>query len=94
MSYSFSVNAPTKTDALLAAEKQFDDVVLGTQPNHAKDKDAAFDNLRKHVALLDEPNTDEAFYVHMNGSIGIVDGRVMSVGSGCSVGLQHVAVKV
>jgi hypothetical protein len=51
MSYSFTVQAATKADALTAAEQEFDKVVEG-QPMHAKDRKAAMTAAQNVVDLL------------------------------------------
>ena len=56
MSYSFSVQAPTKDEAKAAAAKAFDDVVAA-QPIHARDRDAALANINAVIDLLvDDPD--------------------------------------
>jgi len=67
MSYSFSVKAATKAEAIKLANDQFDGVLAG-QPVHtvdmpaAREATAAFTNL-----LMDDPNCDVGLSI--NGSV-------------------------
>ncbi len=89
MSYSIGVQAASKTDAILALEEKFATEVLLTQPAHEKDKDAAFTNLRAQLALLDDPGPDEHLAVSMNGYLSTVEGRVTTIGMGCSASVSR-----
>lgn len=91
MSYSIGVQAASKTDAILALEEKFATEVLLTQPAHEQDKDAAFANLRAQLALLGEPTADEHLAVSMNGYLSTVDGRVTTIGMGCSASVSRKA---
>lgn len=86
MSYSLSAKADSKTAVLLALEAKFEEV-LRDQPAHAADQEAAFINVRRHLELLDAPAADQDVGVSMYGSISTDNGAIVSVGSGCSVGL-------
>ena len=88
MSYSFSVKANSKTDAILAAEAAFK-AMLVNQPIHAKDEAAAFANVREHIALAKDPDADEEVSIMMHGSIWVENDQVKSCGSGCSVSVMR-----
>jgi len=88
MSYSFGVKAATKTDAILAAEAKFKEMLVN-QPIHSKDEAAAFVNLREHVALAKEPDADEEVVIGMNGSIWVENDQIKSCDSGCTVSVAR-----
>ena len=85
MSYSFSVYAESKTEAILAAQAYFEANVLANQPIHKTDMAAAFENVLQHIALLRDPVEGEIVTISMNGSIIVQEFGVGQVASGCSV---------
>ena len=89
MSYSLSATAPGKGEVLMALETKFAEEVLKPQPVHAKDRDAAFANVRRHLALAAEPDAAQDVCVSMHGSISVEGERVTICSSGCSVWLAQ-----
>lgn len=69
MSYSFSVTAASKADAIAKVEAEFAQVAAN-QPTHAKDKDAAVAVAKAFVDLLVDPAESEVVYVTMYGRLG------------------------
>ena len=54
MSYSISVKAATRAEALALLPTEFDRLVVGPQPIHAKDKDAVVANATAVAGLVPE----------------------------------------
>lgn len=69
MSYSFSVAADTKAQAVQKVREQFDSIVVA-QPTHAADKDAAVMVAATFVAFLADPHEGDEVHVSMSGSLG------------------------
>ena len=67
MSYSFNVTAKDKDAAKDAVAEKLNEI-LGTQPEHARDKDAAFNAVSAYLGLLDV--TGDPISVSVSGSIG------------------------
>lgn len=89
MSYSFSVQAPSKTDAILMAEEKFKKVIHD-MPVHALDEGAVLDHMRRLVNIAREPQADEHVYISMHGFITVLDpglnpAGVGSINAGCGV---------
>jgi hypothetical protein len=68
MSYSFTVAADTKDEAIRRIREKFDAIVKA-QPSHASDREAAVVAAQTLVRLLAEPAEDDEVYVIMNGSL-------------------------
>lgn len=68
MSYSFNVQASTKSAAKDAVAVKFDEVIA-TQPIHARDKTAALANANAVIDLLMDDDTRE-ISVSVNGYVG------------------------
>ena len=67
MSYSFSVQAPSKDEAKAAVAAKFDEVIA-SQPMHERDKAAALSNATAVIDLLmDAP--DRHISVSVNGYV-------------------------
>lgn len=93
MSYSFSLTAPTKSDAVNAAYERLNDVAT-TQPAHRLDLRAAQSAVRLFVmALGDDPTSD--IQVIMSGSINARGNlsEERAVGISANLSVQHVARK-
>lgn len=69
MSYSFSVTAASKAEAVTAAEAKFAEVV-NSQPVHAADKEPTLAAISAFVGILVDPSEGEAVYLSVNGSVG------------------------
>lgn len=69
MSYSFSVAAASKADAVAKVAAAFDQVVA-SQPTHAADKEAAVAAAGAFIDLLQDPGEGEQIAVNMYGSLG------------------------
>jgi hypothetical protein len=69
MSYSFSVQAPSKDEAKAALAAQFDAVVV-SQPTHAADKNAAITAASAFIDMLTDPDETQIISVSMHGSLG------------------------
>lgn len=69
MSYSFSVQAPSKDEAKAAVAVKFDEVVA-SQPTHAADKDAAVAAAGAFIDMLTDPAEDQVISVSLHGSLG------------------------
>lgn len=69
MSYSFSVTADTKAEAIGKISQQFD-AVVAAQPSHAADKDAAVAAAKTFIGLLGDPHDGDEVNVSMSGSLG------------------------
>lgn len=69
MSYSFSIKAGNKADAIDAVVTQFDSIVIA-QPTHEADKKAAIAAASAFIELLSEPKINEEIRVSVNGSLG------------------------
>lgn len=79
MSFSFSVRAATKADALAAVSAELDKVVA-QQPVHAMDRDQAESTAIVHIHMLGDDDTKDVS-VTLSGSIGGTwgDGELVSV---------------
>ena len=76
MSYSFSVCAASKPEAIFAVTRKMDEIVLA-QPVHAEDQEPAIKTAETFIGLLEtDPTKDVA--VSMNGSIWKADTGVRS----------------
>lgn len=90
MSYSFSVRAATKAEAVTAAEQEFDKVVEG-QPIHAKDRNAAMTAVQNVVEVLqDDPS--RAVNVSVSGYVSWAEGEQITQAS-VNVGASLVAAE-
>lgn len=69
MSYSFSVQAPSKDEAKAAVAAEFDKV-MASQPTHATDKDAAVAAAGAFIDMLRNPAEGQVISVGMHGSLG------------------------
>lgn len=86
MSYSFSVTAATKNEAIQKVSEQLDAVVSG-QPVHAADKAQALAAAVIFVnVLMDDPAKD--IVVSLNGSIWSTENGVAQLNVGVSAGLR------
>lgn len=72
MSYSFSAEGASKTDAILDAEAKFDKTVE-QMPVHGLDKGVVLDHMRSCVNLVREPQEDEKVRVNLSGYISVGD---------------------
>lgn len=80
MSYSFTVRAANKSEAITKCEEEFDKVVAG-QPIHAEDRNAAFYSVQKVIHVLaDDPA--RGVNVSVSGYVSWTDGDVITQ---CSV---------
>jgi len=68
MSYSFSMSAPTKEDAIRQIEEKFAGVVE-SQPSHAADKEAAVTAAQALVGIVSDPPESSEILVAMHGSL-------------------------
>jgi hypothetical protein len=68
MSYSFSITASSKDDAIGKVDAEFDKVV-DSQPTHRADRDIAQDALEHILQVLINPSDNENVYVSCSGSI-------------------------
>lgn len=66
MSYSFNVQAPTKEEAKIAVEAEFEKV-LASQPVHAADLPAARIAAAAFIDVLKDPTEAEEVKVRVNG---------------------------
>lgn len=83
MSYSFSVRAASKVEALALVAQKLTEVVQA-QPTHSIDMASASRAVESFVALLpDDDSKDVA--ISVNGSISTLDGVPRSAGFGVSV---------
>jgi hypothetical protein len=69
MSYSFSVKAASKVEAVAKVAEQMASVVAA-QPSHATDHDAAVAAAGAFIGLLVEPTAGQCVSVSMYGSLG------------------------
>lgn len=88
MSYSFSVNAPTKEGAIAAVVNELNKVV-NNQPEHAADIPAAKEAAKAFINVLLDPDETECVGVTMWGSLGwrpdrSINGSSLSVSAGIS----------
>lgn len=68
MSYSFSVKAASKAEALAKVDAELNKVVAG-QPMHAADSAQASAAATAFVAILQEPSETQVVCVSVNGSL-------------------------
>lgn len=89
MSYSFSVTAASKTEAIQKVSEEFDKVVVA-QPAHALDRGVAGAAAVNFIGLLAEPGPTQEVYVNCYGSISYTDEgrRVVSANVSCSPSLR------
>ncbi len=66
MSYSFTVRAATKADALAAIGPKFDEVV-SAQPVHAADREVAIATAAAIIGLVEEPAEGQELSVSVHG---------------------------
>lgn len=89
MSYSFTVSAPTKSDA---ADKVFTALteVCGSQPIHGADSKQAHEAATAFINMLAEPGEDQQVIVTVNGSLSWFGGDADSKPpiSGASIGVN------
>jgi hypothetical protein len=89
MSYSFSVRADTKAEALEKVSVELDKVVV-QQPVHAADRAQAYASAEAFLEVLpSEKAENEDFYVSVSGSVGWrgtqgVDALITSAGASIS----------
>ncbi len=69
MSYSFTVRAPTKADALARVTTELIDVVA-RQPIHTADCEQAKAAAEAFLDILPEANDKQDFYLSVSGSVG------------------------
>jgi len=79
MSYSFSVRAASKAEAVTAAEQKFDTVVEG-QPIHAKDRKAAMTAVQNVVDVLHD-DTSRDINVAVSGYVSWGENEEISTAS-------------
>jgi len=77
MSYSFSVRAASKADALVEVAAELDKVVVG-QPTHASDRQAAEDAVKAFVAVVRDPGEGEYLGVSVSGSLSWQEDNVFT----------------
>lgn len=85
MSYSFSVQASSKKEAVEKVAAELEKVVA-SQPPHEADKQAAKTTAETFIGLLRDPKDGESITVSMNGSLswqetGVFTGANVSVSS-------------
>ena len=68
MSYSFSITANTKEDAITQIRDRFDEIAV-SQPTHAADKEAVIVAAHSFVSLLEDPKDGSDIYVNVSGSL-------------------------
>ncbi len=68
MSYSFAITAVTKDEAGVRVEEQLE-LVVGSQPVHARDRQAAQDVAEAFIDMLPEPSDGERVAVSVWGSL-------------------------
>lgn len=85
MSYSFSVRAASKAEALQKIAAELDKVVAA-QAVHAKDRSQAMAAAEAFVGLVAEPSDSQEVSVSVNGSVGWT-GEEMNI-TGASVGVS------
>lgn len=78
MSYSFSVRGATKSDASAAIATELVKVV-GSQPVHEADKQAAQDTADRFIGLLRDPGDSEQVGVSVSGSLSWREPGVFTV---------------
>lgn len=89
MSYSFSVKADTKDDAIHMVADQLDQIVT-SQPIHAADRHQALDAAHAFIAVL-QPTDTECINVSMSGSLSWRDADTFT---GASLNIRaYVSVK-
>jgi hypothetical protein len=86
MSYSFSVRAATKAEAMERVEKEFEQVVAN-QPVHAADKDVASAAAQELIGVLADDET-KTVDVAVNGSIWALESGVKQVNVSISAQLS------
>jgi hypothetical protein len=69
MSYSFSMVAKSKAEAIEKVKAEFDGIVL-SQPSHGTDRDAAESAVTALIAVLTEVGENEKLTVSVSGSLG------------------------
>jgi hypothetical protein len=69
MSYSFTITAASKAEAMQKVADAFAKTVAG-QPVHKVDQDAAIASACAFIGMLGEPPADQEVYVTMHGSLG------------------------
>lgn len=69
MSFSFTVTAASKAEALVKIEEQFASVVQ-SQPTHAADQQTVTAAAAASVNTLVDPSETEVVYVSVSGSLG------------------------
>lgn len=96
MSYSFTVTAANKAEAVAKLAGQMD-VVVQSQPVHKADRDAALEAASSYLKLVRDPKEDEHLQVSVHGSMGwargAVEGEYTGAGVGVSVSIGAGAVK-
>lgn len=93
MSYSFSAQGASKTDAILDAEAKFDKVCTD-MPVHGLDKGAVLDHMRNLVNIAREPDAGEVVSVSMSGYISVSNptagpSGVTTVNASCGVSVHR-----
>lgn len=66
MSYSFSIVASSKEEAVLQLEPKFDEVVA-SQPVHTADKELAIKNATLVIGMLEDPDETQNVSVSVSG---------------------------
>jgi hypothetical protein len=75
MSYSFSVSAKTKEEAILKAEAELSKVVAD-QPRHNDDKEQAMQTVKAITGLIAEPSEAGLVTIVVSGSLAWSDAGV------------------
>lgn len=92
MSYSFTVTAANKAEAVAKLAGQMD-VVVQSQPVHKVDRDAALEAASSYLKLVREPKEGEHLSVAVHGSMGWAHGAVEGEYTGAGVGVSVTVLK-